>query len=100
MSTRKNQIHDEWYQQLQNELSLADSKQKEAILEMISIIDDFFDADSLEGHVGGLHDMLCGYIENKVLNLPERRIINHVSSVSNHVDFIVRLSTRWLVVRG
>ncbi|MDC6364689.1 MULTISPECIES: hypothetical protein [Flavobacteriaceae] len=100
MSTRKNQIHDEWYQQLQKELSLADSKQKNAILEIIAIIDNYFDVNSLEGHIDGLHGMLSGSIENKGLGLSKKYIFDCVSQTSVHVNFLLKLSTRLSVLKA
>lgn len=99
MSTRKKQIHDEWYQQLQNELSLADSKQKEAILEIIAIVDDYFDVNSLEGHIDGLHGMLSGSIENKVLGLSKKTIFDCVSQTGVHVNFLLKLSSRLSILK-
>ncbi|BFP43205.1 hypothetical protein FGF1_40500 [Flavobacteriaceae bacterium GF1] len=100
MSTRKNQIHEEWYQQLQKELSFADSKQKRAILEIIAIIDDYFDVNSLEGHVNGLHDMLSGSIENKRLGLSKKHIFDCVSLTSAHINFLLKLSARLSVLKA
>lgn len=100
MSTRKNQIHDEWYQQLQKELSLEDSERKTAILEIITTIDDYFDVNSLEGHVDGLHSMLSGSIENKVLGLSKKHIFNCVSQTGVHVNFLLKLSSRLSVLKA
>ncbi|SHG30666.1 hypothetical protein [Flagellimonas flava] len=100
MSTRKNEIHEEWYQQLQKELSLENSKQKKAILEIIAIIDDYFDVNSLEGHVDGLQGMLSGSIENSVLGLSKKNIFDCVSKTSVHVNFLLKLSSRLSVLRA
>ncbi|RDY61552.1 hypothetical protein [Flagellimonas nanhaiensis] len=100
MSTRKNQIHDEWYQQLQKELNVEDLKQKEAILEIIAIIDDYFDVNSLEGHVDGLQGMLSGSIENKVLGLSKKHIFDCVSQTVVHVNFLLKLSSRLSVLKA
>ncbi|MEM6895388.1 MAG: hypothetical protein AAF554_16955 [Bacteroidota bacterium] len=100
MSTRKNEIHDEWYQQLQKELSLADLKQKKAILEIIATIDDYFDVNSLEGHIDGLHGMLSGSIENKVLGLSKKNIFDCVSQTGVHVNFLLKLSSRLSVLKA
>ncbi|MEM9887422.1 MAG: hypothetical protein AAF849_16120 [Bacteroidota bacterium] len=100
MSTRKNQIHDEWYQQLHKELNVEDSKQKEAILEIIAIIDDYFDVNSLEGHIDGLQGMLSGSIENRVLGLSKKNIFNCVSQTGVHVNFLLKLSSRLSVLKA
>ncbi|WP_435625675.1 hypothetical protein [Flagellimonas sp.] len=100
MSTRKNQIHDEWYQQLQKELNVGDSKQKQAILEIIATIDDYFDVNSLEGHIDGLHSMLSGSIENKVLGLSKKHIFDCVSLTSVHINFLLKLSSRLSVLKA
>ncbi|WP_422351532.1 hypothetical protein [Flagellimonas sp.] len=100
MSTRKNKNHEEWYQQLQKELSLANSKQKKAILEIIATIDDYFDVNSLEGHIDGLHGMLSGSIENEVLGLSKRQIFDCVSQTGVHVNFLLRLSSRLSVLKA
>ncbi len=101
MSTRKNQIHDEWYQQLQNNLSFTDFKQKKkAILEIITTIDDYFDANSLEGHIDGLHGMLSGSIENQVLGLSKKHIFESVSLTSVNINFLVKLSSRLSVLKA
>ncbi|MEM6516838.1 MAG: hypothetical protein AAF688_11695 [Bacteroidota bacterium] len=100
MSTRKNQIHDEWYQQLQKELCMADSKQKKAILEIIATIDDYFDVNSLEGHIDGLYGMLSGSIENKVLGLSKEHIFDCVSQTGVHVNFLLKLSSKLSVLKA
>jgi len=100
MSTRKNQIHDEWYQQLQRKLSLADSKQEKAILEIIATIDDYFDVNSLEGHIDGLQGMLSGSIENRVLGLSKKNIFDCVSLTSVNINFLVKLSSRLSVLKA
>ena len=99
MSTRENQIHDEWYQQLQKELSLEDSKRKKAILEIITIIDDYFDTNSLEGHIDGLHCMLSGSIENKVLGLSKKHIFGCVSEMGVTINFLLKLSSKLSVLK-
>ncbi|MEO0507274.1 MAG: hypothetical protein AAF090_14060 [Bacteroidota bacterium] len=100
MLTEKRQNHEEWYQRLQKELSLADSKQKKAILEIIIIIDDYFDVNSLEGHINGLQGMLSGSIENKVLGLSKKHIFDCVSQTGVHVNFLLKLSSRLSVLRA
>ena len=101
MSTRKNKIHEEWYQQLQNNLSFTDSTQKKkAILEIIATIDDYFDVNSLEGHVDGLHSMLSGSIENQVLGLSKKHIFDCVSLTSVNINFLVKLSSRLSVLKA
>ncbi|NVN18232.1 hypothetical protein GUA46_07750 [Muricauda sp. HICW] len=100
MSTRKNEIHEEWYQRLKKELSLTDSKQKKAILEIIAIIDDHFDVNSLEGHVDGLQNMLSDSIENRVLGLPKKYIFDCVSQTCSHVNFLIKLSSRLSILKA
>jgi len=100
MSTRKNQIHDEWYQQLQRKLSLADSKQEKAILEIIATIDDYFDVNSLEGHIDGLQGMLSGSIENKASGLSKKHIFDCVSLTCVNINFLVKLSSRLYVLKA
>ncbi|UOY06569.1 hypothetical protein L0P88_21930 [Muricauda sp. SCSIO 64092] len=99
MSTRKNQIHEEWYQKLKKELSLEDSKQKKAILEIIATIDDYFDVNSLEGHIDGLHGMLSGSIENQVLGLSKKTIFDCVSQTGVHINFLLKLSSKLSVLK-
>lgn len=99
MSTRKNQIHEEWYRQLQKNLSLTDSNQKKAILDMIATIDDYFDVNSLEGHIDGLHCMLSGSIENQVLGLSKKQIFDCVSLTSVNINFLIKLSSRLSVLK-
>lgn len=100
MLTEKRQNQEEWYQQLQKELSLENSKQKEAILEIITIIDDYFDVNSLEGHIDGLHGMLSGSIENKGLGLSKKYIFDCVSQTGVHVNFLLKLSSRLSVLKA
>ena len=100
MSTRKNQIHEEWYQQLEKELNVENLKQKEAILEIIAIIDDYFDVNSLEGHVDGLQGMLSGSIENKVLGLSKKHIFGCVSEMGVTINFLLKLSSRLSVLKA
>ncbi|MEM6816307.1 MAG: hypothetical protein AAF600_18260 [Bacteroidota bacterium] len=100
MLTEKRQNHEEWYQQLQKELNVEDSKQKKAILEIIAIIDDYFDVNSLEGHVNDLQEMLSGSIENKVLGLSKKHIFNCVSQTSVNINFLVKLSSRLSMLKS
>lgn len=100
MLTEKRQNHEEWYQKLRKEISLVDSKQKKAILEVIAIIDDYFDVNSLEGHIDGLHFMLSGSIENKGLGLSEKHIYDYVSQTGVHVNFLLKLSSRLSVLKA
>lgn len=99
MLTEKRQNHEEWYLQLKKELSLEDSKQKKAILEIVATIDDYFDVNSLEGHIDGLHGMLSGTIENKVLGLSKKNIFDCVSQTGVHVIFLLKLSSRLSVLK-
>ncbi|MEM9363389.1 MAG: hypothetical protein AAGA43_12175 [Bacteroidota bacterium] len=100
MLTEKRQNHEEWYQKLEIELSLTDSKQKKAILEIITTIDDYFDVNSLEGHIDSLHGMLSGSIENKVLRLSKKNIFDCVSQTGVHVNFLLKLSLRLSVLKA